>query len=137
MQAYDAKYIPDTCNMLLKWKPSSHNSVDFTLLPEGHAAVQASPECRAAAAGGQRLFLGVWAEARVVIAFDVDHSRMAALGPDDSLKKSLTTNPARVAFPGGEDPEEFHGVVIECNFDADAHTWCFMRDRAKCATRRR
>lgn len=40
MQAYDAKYVPDTCNMLLKWKPSSHNSVDFTLLPESHAAVQ-------------------------------------------------------------------------------------------------
>lgn len=130
VQAYDAKYIPDTCNMLLKWKPSSHNSVDFTLLPDSHPAVQA--DCAAALAAGQRLFLGVWAEARVVVAFDVDHDRLAALGPEESLKKALTAKPARVTFPGGEDPEEFHGMVIECNFDGEEHVWCFMRDRAKC-----
>lgn len=132
VQAYDAKYIPDTCNMLLKWKPSSHNSVDFTLLPYTERVVQDSRDCVAAHTAGQQLFLGVWAEGRVVIAYDVDHDRLAAIGPDDSLKKALTTKPARVAFPGGEDPEQFHGMVIECNFDGDKHEWCFMRDRAKC-----
>lgn len=94
--------------------------------------MQASPECRAALADGQEHFLGVWAEARITVAFDVDHERMGSLGAEDSLKRALTATPARITFPGGEDPEQFLGMVVECNFDPEEHAWCFMRDRAKC-----
>eukprot|EP00892_Ulva_mutabilis_P007765 jgi/Ulvmu1/5360/UM022_0154.1 len=131
LQAYDAKYIPDTCNMLLKWKPASHNSVDFTLLPASHDVVQSTPECAAARAAGQDLFLGVWEGGRVVLAFDLDHSRVAALGPEDSLRKALTDKPARIVFNSGESPEQYYGMVVECNFVAEEHVWSFMRDRAK------
>lgn len=134
MQAYDAKYIPDTCNMLLKWKPASHNSVDFTLLPASHEVVQGTDTGADALSAGQDLFLGVWEGGRVVLAFDLDHARVASLGPDDSLRKALTDNPARIAFKDGEDPEQYYGVVVECNFDAEEHVWCFMRDRAKCGS---
>ena len=40
--------------------------------------------------------------------------------------------PARVSFPSEIDPTQLRGVVIECNFDRDKQTWCFMRERSKC-----
>jgi hypothetical protein len=112
LQAYEARYVPDVCHILLKWKPSSHNSVDFKLLPASHEVVAGNEDCEEALNAGQEYFLGVWSEGKVVLAYDLDHARLKKLGP--------------------QDPEEFSGIVIECNFDAGNHRWCFMRDRAKC-----
>lgn len=119
--------------MLLKWKPASHNSVDFTLLPSHHNIVSSCASCEQALTEGQEYFLGVYGDNRVQLAFDLDHSKLKKLSPNDSLHYAVTEVPARIQFPGGEDPDELLGLVVECSFDAESHSWCFMRDRTKYA----
>lgn len=131
MQAYQARYVPDACQMLLKWKPSSHNSVDFMLLKSDHSLVVCSESCEQALTEGQEWFLGVYGGDKVQLAFDLDHSKLKKLSATDPLHYALTQTPARIEFPSGENPEDYDGLVVECNFDSDNHTWCFMRDRTK------
>jgi hypothetical protein len=134
VQAYQARYVPDVCHMLLKWKPASHNSVDFTLLPASDPLVCDDPACEQALTDGQEYFLAVFGDSKLQLAFDLDHARLKRMSPSEPLIHALTGTPARVQFPGGEDPDELLQLVIECNFDVATHSWCFMRDRTKHAS---
>lgn len=131
VQGYESRYVPDACQVLLKWKPASHNSVDFTLLPAHHELVSGCAACEQALNQGQEYFLGVYGTHGVVLAFDLDHADLKSLSATQSLSSALTEVPARVQFPGGQDPAKFAGMVVECHFDAESHSWCFMRDRNK------
>ena len=125
VQSYEAEYRPEASADILKWKPASHNSVDFTLLPVADPRCMDDPRAADAVDSGQDYFLGVWARREVVLAFD--------LAQDANGGVTETSQPARVAFPDGEDPEAYVGLVIECSFDREAGTWRFMRERSKCA----
>jgi hypothetical protein len=125
VQSYEAEYRSDASPDILKWKPASHNSVDFTLLPVEHRIPMANKHCLAAADQGQDYFLGVYSQRQVVIAYDVRAGAKGVLEP--------TTTPAKVSFPEGESPEKYIGMVIECTFKPETRTWHFMRERSKCA----
>lgn len=126
MQSYEAEYRPEASADILKWKPASHNSVDFTLLPVEHDAVMADPRCLDAAdARNQLYFLGVYSRREVVVAYDVKAGAGGVLQP--------TETPARVEFDNAqEDPAQYVGMVIECTYDAKTGVWHFMRERSKC-----
>lgn len=119
LQCYTSEYVPDACDDLLKWKPASHNSVDFMLLPGDDDLVTNNDAAADARAAGQAFFLGVSQMGKVVLAFDLDRS----------LQR--TDKPAAVRFPDGVDPMELIGLVVECNWDYADATWCYMRERSK------
>lgn len=122
-QGYESQYQPGPCHELLKWKPASHNSVDFKLLHATDELVILDDRCSARIqADGQDYFLGVLERGRVTVAFDFD----------DDLQISSASPPARVAFPPDTDPATLVDVIIECNFDQTTGCWLFMRDRSKC-----
>jgi hypothetical protein len=125
MQSYEAVYRPEASDDILKWKPASHNSVDFTLLAATSGPVMCDPRCAAAVDSGQGFFLGVYGRRETVLAFDVAQDAAGVM--------LETVKPARVEFPIGEDPVQYVGMVIECTFNQDTGIWHFMRERSKYA----
>lgn len=37
---------------------------------------------------------------------------------------------ARIRFPGGESPMDFHGLIVECTWDEPSGCWVYMRTRS-------
>ena len=37
---------------------------------------------------------------------------------------------ARIRFPNGEDPTDFHGLIVECTWDEASGSWVYMRTRS-------
>jgi hypothetical protein len=123
LQGYESQYQPDSCQELLKWKPASHNSVDFKLLHATDELVILDDRCTKHISEGQHYFLGVLERGRIVVAFDFD----------PSLEVTEDSPPAKVQFQEGVDADALVNIIIECNFDASTGCWIYMRERSKCA----
>lgn len=142
VQSYQTEYVPDVSNDLLKWKPASHNSVDFQLLlPDHPCASEAFSLGHLEPASDFPYLLGVLNRGSIALAYDLDkpdassrrRPRSHAMANLQGVDLVETQRPAKIRFPEGEDPTPLVNIIVECNWDKEAGVWCFMRERSKCA----
>lgn len=98
-QDWEDRYVPLTCQALLKWKYSHMNSVDFMLdLVPGKAAEDAAGD------GDYVLVL-------------------------HRSGRPVTLDGAKVRFPNHVNPKDYVRKIVECSYNQEHDTWVYMRDR--------
>lgn len=143
MQSYQTEYVPDVSDDLLKWKPASHNSVDFQLLLPDHPAVaDAYNRGHLNPPDEYTYLLGVLSRNQIVLAYDLEkpdagagrrRPRPVHTGSGVPVDLIETQRPARIRIPEGVDAQALVNIIVECNWDKGAGVWCYMRERSKCA----